>query len=591
MRHSSYAPAYERFGSQISAIHFIGPDKPWHTIPHRALDSSTSTMAGQLVHTERVYSYSSLVDRWYDVYDRYYRSQPVGLSIDFEVSKYTSVRNDHGRPNATEGESAPSALSLGDLRRVALAELESLNVNRLRGEGEYRAMPLEGRFDLIRPLTRAERKQQGQTSPALSLPQSPTVGVNVRVEPSKPAEPLTPLVQITASPHASSVRWTTLPTPRPDELPATPHARLLSLPSTPLYYVPPPYPTTPASCGPEIVINSQRIEESPVHSRPSSPPLSKWDSALERPKDLPSASAFIQSNTYFPDVLDHHSDDVTGSPAPACSVSSKPIMAVGETSMASAGRSPSRARKSSAAFFGLPSAPSTPQILLRQSFSSHAIDTSESGPQLPDSKKIKRILPWEERSLHTPGEDEASFLASPSIRTTLERRFLGLRPPVPSPLPEIFYHSRNVWEDSPGSQKTHRKQRSLLSLKLTGSTVEMKKSHKVDEANTQDGDAEEANSDGESHANISSRDSPTDVVNRKFLRSVDVQTEARGKRDQGVQVVLHPKKNVAQPSEVSISFSGLDSLLLDLICWLFCCGRRLHRNRAPRSLCYHRPFP
>lgn len=58
-----YAPAYERFGPKISAIHFIGPNKPWHSIlsrPPGALYSlNQQTDGGQ------VYNYDSLVDRWY----------------------------------------------------------------------------------------------------------------------------------------------------------------------------------------------------------------------------------------------------------------------------------------------------------------------------------------------------------------------------------------------------------------------------------------------------------------------------------------------------------------------------------------------
>jgi lipopolysaccharide biosynthesis glycosyltransferase len=58
-----YAPAYERFGPQISAIHFIGTNKPWYSIlsrPPGALYSLNKQTEG-----ERVYDYDSLVDRWY----------------------------------------------------------------------------------------------------------------------------------------------------------------------------------------------------------------------------------------------------------------------------------------------------------------------------------------------------------------------------------------------------------------------------------------------------------------------------------------------------------------------------------------------
>ena len=58
-----YAPAYERFGPKISAIHFIGSSKPWHSIlsrPPGALYSLNKQGEGG-----QVYDYDSLVDRWY----------------------------------------------------------------------------------------------------------------------------------------------------------------------------------------------------------------------------------------------------------------------------------------------------------------------------------------------------------------------------------------------------------------------------------------------------------------------------------------------------------------------------------------------
>ena len=58
-----YAPAYERFGPGISAIHFIGSSKPWHSIlsrPPGVLHSLNQQADGG-----QVYDYDSLVDRWY----------------------------------------------------------------------------------------------------------------------------------------------------------------------------------------------------------------------------------------------------------------------------------------------------------------------------------------------------------------------------------------------------------------------------------------------------------------------------------------------------------------------------------------------
>ena len=59
-----YAPAYERFGPQISAIHFIGSNKPWHTILSRP-PGALYSLNKQVEKGGQVYNYDSLVDRWY----------------------------------------------------------------------------------------------------------------------------------------------------------------------------------------------------------------------------------------------------------------------------------------------------------------------------------------------------------------------------------------------------------------------------------------------------------------------------------------------------------------------------------------------
>jgi len=58
-----YAPAYERFGPKISAIHFIGTNKPWHSILTRP--PGTLSSLNKQVDGGQVYNYDSLVDRWY----------------------------------------------------------------------------------------------------------------------------------------------------------------------------------------------------------------------------------------------------------------------------------------------------------------------------------------------------------------------------------------------------------------------------------------------------------------------------------------------------------------------------------------------
>ena len=152
----SYAPAYERFGSQISAIHFIGANKPWSSIPWRAPGSTTAQRGAS--EPLQVYDYGSLVDRWYAVYDKHYRSQPVVPQIAYASTRYEAVWDQGSHVTASDGSGVPatSLLSLEDLRRIAIEGFSGVSsVSRTSatttGEGSYISLPLEGRLDLMRP--------------------------------------------------------------------------------------------------------------------------------------------------------------------------------------------------------------------------------------------------------------------------------------------------------------------------------------------------------------------------------------------------------------------------------------------------------
>lgn len=97
----TYAPAYERFGSEIRAIHFIGTNKPWKDLPWRAPGSGASKFSQQAQSSQGgpssvadavsqggtlsapqaiasflvqpAHNYAALVDKWYNVYDAHYR--------------------------------------------------------------------------------------------------------------------------------------------------------------------------------------------------------------------------------------------------------------------------------------------------------------------------------------------------------------------------------------------------------------------------------------------------------------------------------------------------------------------------------------
>ncbi|KAI0296247.1 hypothetical protein BC826DRAFT_1006072 [Russula brevipes] len=165
----TYAPAYERFGSQISAIHFIGANKPWSSIPWRAPGSTTAQQATS--QPLQVYDYGSLIDRWYAVYDKYYRSQPVIPQDAYASTRYEAAWDQGSSVTAAGGPAAPatSLLSLEDLRRIAIEGFSGVSsASRTSaattGEGKYISLPLGGRLDLMRPRPGPEKDRESGAS-------------------------------------------------------------------------------------------------------------------------------------------------------------------------------------------------------------------------------------------------------------------------------------------------------------------------------------------------------------------------------------------------------------------------------------------
>ncbi|KAG6334951.1 hypothetical protein ID866_4130 [Astraeus odoratus] len=575
----TYAPAYERFGSQISVIHFIGPNKPWYSIPYRAPGSSATNMSGQTSSSmapsthERAYDYASLVDRWYDVYDRHYRSQSVLPSPRFEVRRYTATWDEQSNKDV-RSEEPSRVLSLDDLRRVAIEGMNSLSISsgsQTRGEGGvYRTMPLEGRFDLMRPLTRADRKEQEELSSKSPSSQSTEdQTVSQHAEPPQPqAEPSTPVSQIALLP-STSVRTTTLPTPGPDELPPAPHTRLLSLPPTPLHHVPEARQSTPSTR--DIRVATGSPSES-VRNRPSSPPLLKWDPAIEPPPNHPPPSTFSQADTYFPNVWDDdhggRSSDIsmsTLSSSSAAPVTSDEAPAtIVEVTSSKPWRSPT-------AFFDAPLTPDIPHLLLRQgSYSNVFGNNGETGTPTPDRKKVKPIFPWEDRR-HTPGRvfpgDDSQPPHSTHVRSlaataapatsTPERKSLRFPPAMPSPLPEIFQPTGGAWANESGLRRMSSKLHPSGAPTPASESLYMR-SRKLLEANSQDGDVEDEidseDEEGEA-AKLQSLGDIVEVTSRQGIlyRSIGVQTDPRDTKDEGVQITPVRRRMVAWPREVSNS--------------------------------------
>ncbi|KAH9968597.1 hypothetical protein BC827DRAFT_1164258 [Russula dissimulans] len=162
----TYAPAYERFGSQISAIHFIGPNKPWFSIPWRAPGSVTAQQAAS--QPLQVYDYGSL---------------PVIPQAAYAPTRYEAVWDQEGSVTSSGAPvaTAPSALSLEDLRRIAIEGFFGISgvsgVSKIpsatTGEGAYISLPLEGRLDLMRPRPGPETERDRESHATLDEQPAP----------------------------------------------------------------------------------------------------------------------------------------------------------------------------------------------------------------------------------------------------------------------------------------------------------------------------------------------------------------------------------------------------------------------------------
>ncbi|KAG2076870.1 hypothetical protein BDR04DRAFT_1089137 [Suillus decipiens] len=570
----TYAPAYERFGSQISVVHFIGPNKPWHSIPYRAPGSSTQVPSSQMEQQStaseptkqpQAYDYGSLVDRWYRVYDKHYRSQPISPDLGIPVSKYSSAWEDEENSRTVvESAGAPSGgpLSLDVLRRLALQGMSVMGFrsgDRLKGEGEYKSMPLEGRFDLMRPRPAKQMKPEDhdlhQTAP------EPQSNLSEAV-----AEPTTPVQQIGSLSLGSPVRWTTLPTPNVDEVPPAPQSRLLSLPPTPLHF--PSLPSKPVlrlneSKSP-LSLQERRIER----SHPSSPPLLSWNAAIEAPPTTISTPSALPRDTYFPNVWD---DSPCRNKDPGSSSRSSSTMS-SETDATSMEVSPAQGDPAPQTLFSPPPVPDIPQMLLQLGHYRNVTGpTTEGGaaPPTPDLTKVKRVFPWEERPRVAPTrvfpDDEprpqgSMFFQSPPRSTfpsTPERKLsreFGVHQPMPSPLagfPSLT--AGNMWDAVPGIQKFASKlARPPGPTPLTTSFENPKKPwEEKSEASSHDGDVEDEMDSDENEGRrtvteVRSRSSSIATAKKKY-QSFGVQTDAKEMRAQSVQVSSDEDVAVKRP--------------------------------------------
>ncbi|KAF5323529.1 hypothetical protein D9611_005674 [Ephemerocybe angulata] len=494
----TYAPAYERFGSEISALHFIGKNKPWNSLPWRApfTNKSAGSSPPSSNPSQQAYDYDSLVDRWYAVYDKHYRSEPAAPSPSFGFEKYTSVWDGPSTSVASPAET----LGLDGLKQLAIegvAASSTKSPNHTSGEGQYISMPLEGRVDLMRPRKPEEHRDVDLGGARTS-----------EQEDDQEEVPNTPRM------HPADFRWQSLHTPHPNEVPSSPQMIPVALPPTPTPHMFEPVRSdfyasesesderaslflqeplsrdltpsfrshaegtsspfqlthprhgtrsgahTPRRSRAASLSQNHQPPQLENHSRPHhskqqeplnrlhSPPLLSWNPALEPPPNDPPMVHAFPADTYFPNLWDHPSASKLHG-------------------------FPSANEPSSALFVPLPP-PEIPETLIKQGHYRN-VTGEDAGGQTPspDRARVKNIFPWEAKPraqprrvfpesealnppalFLSPGSPSQTSTAAPSTPEQPKAHTLS-RGHALSPLfglpPSLAY--ANAWDTVPSIQK------------------------------------------------------------------------------------------------------------------------------------------
>ncbi|EIW87045.1 glycosyltransferase family 8 protein [Coniophora puteana RWD-64-598 SS2] len=541
----TYAPAYARFGKQISAIHFIGPNKPWNSIPYRAPGSAAiQGSSGETAPPPslQAYDYGSLVDRWYAVYDKHYRSQSHVPDTEVDVRRYVSAWDEQSGAGAEFLSSVnipvSGGLSLEELRRMAIHGMGSANVHvnyRGGGEGEYITLPLEGRIDLMRPVPFSAHEWDSNDD----------LGITPKAGPHTPPSK-------TGGLYNSPFRTETLPTPDPRDVPSAPQPQSLSLPSSPFGVM------TPSSAkdipgGPQKSLFGK-------HLRPNSPPLLAWNPAVESPpKSSPLPSAF-PAETYFPNAWDDSPTNEGQQQGSRASRSQK--------------NKPTAAPLKPHELFNPPPPSEIPELLLRQGHyknlvgSVHDSVTTANGP---DPTKIKRVFPWEERPRYMPtrvfpgeeGPPSGSGFVRPPLGATAvtpEKSNRSEEPPSPLVGFQVTTQYGNAWDSVASIQKyaSRLARPSPLAPAVDPSQGDHREWEEHSEASSRDGDVEDEGDSEEEGKTVRQHSRTSSSMERKQYRSIGIQTDRTKHVSTGVQAKepaafgktdsKHSKKKTRRPS-------------------------------------------
>ncbi|KAJ7246331.1 hypothetical protein B0H12DRAFT_1211376 [Mycena haematopus] len=385
---------------------------------------NTTPTAAYTIGRLQAYDFNALVDRWFAVYDKYYRAEPT-------VKRYVSAWDEQ------------TGLIFED-RNEGIPTGGGPPQSSQSSEGEYIRLPLEGRVDLMRP----QKQVQEMAEKAEDPPQA-------WIDPGNPATPRPTLNTRDLSPP----RWNTLPTPGPDEVPDSPRLPTISLPQTP---TPVSYSLRQRDHPPqqhqhheqhhhsEQHHHEQHEHQAPHHHqeqhpqhqeppRPASPPMLIWNAATDPPPTTqPSASAF-PSETYFPNIWDqpqtrqHHYPQGPRGPSPP---------------------------PDSNAFFQPPPPPEIPESLRRQGHYRQVTGEEELGATpSPDRSKVKHVFPWEETPRQMPGRVfPASDAPSPSQFKSPSTPESVISQPRSQPLSPLYglpatLAYANAWDTVPSIQR------------------------------------------------------------------------------------------------------------------------------------------
>ncbi|KZT52511.1 glycosyltransferase family 8 protein [Calocera cornea HHB12733] len=463
----TYKPAYARFHDQIKLLHFIGPQKPWLSLPIRPSRPPPPRMSDS--HDT---SYTALVDQWYAVYDRHYR--PLSNVDDFGLPEGYQPGAAPAPPQADPFHPVHYAaawdvpqpiqaqpqgpLGLDQLRELALKGVGSAYAAP-EGEGRYESLPLDGRVDLMHKLELepyrtgrgdggdgGDDDEDGEETPramhAATLPvQTGEYPPHLQRQPPPPPPPQQqqrheyfppppppPQQEQHAGPshyeqpqpayqHQEHEHWQPLQ-PEQQQWHEPEHGPPPPPPPEQEYHAPPPQPQGPAP--------------PPPPHEPFSPPMMTWNPAHEPPPNEPppSTTAFPEWSGNVWEQQSHHAQQ---------------------------------------AFFHVPPTPQVPQ---------HLLDQGHYGARMghaPDPSKVNAVFPWENLPRARSGRvwprgDSPPPPPLPEIKPTQPGHGEGLAgpkltvqgpspppPPVPAPAqgpgfpPDMTF--RNAWDADPHIQR------------------------------------------------------------------------------------------------------------------------------------------